>query len=135
MDETRIPLSRRVRDDRITVSVRARLDAPAYVKDAEFRRSDWWDVIVRYDGRHMTLQFGKGLAHNGAEPTPCEVLSSMLADAASLENYPDMTSWLAVHGYEDSTEGRTLREQAERQTRQLRRLLDQHFDAYLRETS
>lgn len=84
---------------------------------------DHWKVIVKANGKRMTLHFSKGYGHNGKEPDVCEVISCLASDASSLEGN-DFESWCSDLGYDtDSRKAEKTYKVCERQAAKLRNLL------------
>jgi hypothetical protein len=128
-------LTERITEDQITATATYRDNgAPSYVDD-NMRGMDWWNVTLQFEGRQVTIPFGMGSGHHGAEPTAHDVLSAVLSDASSAENNPSFEDWAGEYGYDtDSRSAEGTYRQVMAQTEKLRAFLGGKYDTYLWET-
>ena len=93
---------------------------------------DAWTVLLRYQGRSMTVPFYMGYGHGGKQPTAAEVLESLVSDAAAYDNVSDVDEFAAELGY-DISEPDELRKVrkiyvgVERNTRKLKQFFGEDF--------
>ena len=114
--------------DRIGIRASSELtEAPEWFEGDEWSSSaTWWSVTLRLDGRRLTVPFGMGAALVG-EPTPADVVSSLVLDARSGElSFHDFCE---DFGYdEDSRRAERTWRQCAAMAPKVRRLLGEHFD-------
>jgi hypothetical protein len=122
-------LRARVREDNVRAVVKFRGEAPEYTDGMD--SMDWWDVTLKMGRRQMTVPFGMGYGHGGAEPTACDVLSCLLSDVTD-ESFED---WCAEFGYDtDSRRAERTYNAIKKQTKKLRQFLGDKFSDYRFET-
>jgi hypothetical protein len=97
-------------------------------ENPEFKDADGWTVVLKMDGRQMTVPFYKGFGHHGAEPTAEEVLECLALDA--VDNNQTFADWCAEYGYDtDSRRAERVYHACLKSTEKLRRFLGDKFDA------
>lgn len=90
----------------------------------ESRDMNHWRVTLRGPHGRMSLVFSKGYGHNGAEPTPDEVLDCLASDAATVENTNSFEEWCCEFGFEtDSRKAERAYRACVRQAESLKRIL------------
>ena len=102
---------------------------PAMGDDAWAKTATHYRATFRYQGRRMTVPFSTGSAWT-SPPTVADVLNSLVTDARDADEPFD--DWCAIYGYDsDSRRAERIYKAVQRQTRQLRRLLGDDYDAAL----
>lgn len=93
---------------------------------------DDWRVRLECQGRQMRLKYSQGSGWNGKPPILSDVLECLASDAATIENSNGFEDWASDLGFDtDSRKAETSYKQCQKQTDDLRRLFDTHFDRLL----
>lgn len=94
------------------------------------RESHPWTVVLRYQGRQMTINFWTGQLVG--EPDTCDVLTCIAPDASGFDNAGSFEEWASEYGYDaDSREAEKIYKAVEKQTHKLRRLLDDDYETII----
>lgn len=105
------------------------LEGPDWRQDEDGWEHNAYKVRLSYDGRRLTVPWRAGLGITEA-PSARDVLEALLMDAAGYENAPSFEEWAEEYGYdEDSRKAEATYRAVERQTRGLKRLLSDDYDA------
>jgi hypothetical protein len=89
-----------------------------------------WTVTLRANGRRMRVLFHTGPALKTA-PTAADVLECLALDASGYENAQDFAEWCSEYGNEPNAFARSTYRAVERQTKALRALLGDEFEAII----
>lgn len=90
-----------------------------------------WSCRLRCNGRQMTIAYSMGYAHTG-EPELADVLDCLASDASGYENARDFQDWASEYGYDtDRRKAERTYNAVKRQSRKLRNLLGDQYDALL----
>lgn len=96
---------------------------------------DKWRVVLRLDGRSITIPFHKGEGHGGAPPEADEVMEAVLSDVASFLNANGFEDWARDFGYDtDSRYAETVYKACEAMNGRLAYLLLNQKEAWLWQT-
>lgn len=97
--------------------------------DADKWEHDAWKVTLRFQGRQLTTDFRSGTGHGGKEPSPADVLASLILDAdCGDRSFEDFCGDL---GYDpDSRKAERIWKACKRTAPKVRRLLGEHFEAF-----
>lgn len=102
-------------------------------RDEWQRNANPWTVVLRYQGRRMTVPFYTGSGWT-REPTAADVVDCLCSDASGIECARDFDDWCSDLGMDtDSRKAERIYRQSERQTAALRRLLGADYDDVVRE--
>jgi hypothetical protein len=129
--ETRKTLTERIEEDSITI--RAEYQGEDTL-EGDTHYMHHWIVTLTRGKQEMSLDFWMGRLLTDT-PTVEDVLESILLEANSVENAQDFRDWAEDFGYNaDSIKALESFKSSQRQTRQLKRLLGDKYDAYMYET-
>ncbi len=93
------------------------------------RKSNPWTVVLKFQGRRMTVPFWTGSALT-SEPTAADVLHCLLCDASSVEG-STFHAWCDDLGYSsDSIQARDTFLACERLAAKVHKLLGDSFDTF-----
>jgi hypothetical protein len=95
---------------------------PNMADDAWARTATHWRVVLRKDGRQLTIPFSQGSAHT-KPPTAADVLDAIASDIAGVRNAQDLADYMAEYGMDDHNEARRMWQIVERQDEKLQRFL------------
>lgn len=86
-------------------------------------------MVLRYQGRQLTVHFSQGYAING-RPKAKDVLGCLSLDTLGIENARDFSDWCAEYGYsDDSRKAERTYKTIQKQAAALRRLLGDDYEA------
>lgn len=90
---------------------------------------DPWTVTLHYKGRRLTVPFYMGYGHGGNPPTAADVLTSLLLDATSYEQFgDDVDEFTREFGYTSFRDAQRILKAIASQTKRLGKFLREDFD-------
>ena len=97
--------------------------------------STHWKCVLHFDNRQMTVPYSMGSAHSN-DPEIEDVLECLASDASTLEyclnREPSFEEWAYDLGYDtDSRKAERTYKAIKQQAKELRRLLENEYDALL----
>lgn len=99
---------------------------------------DLWRCTFSIPGssrRPLTIEFRRGIGHDGKRPPKDEVLDCLLADASGVADGESFEEWCSNYGFDtDSRLAEKTYVACLKQTERLRTFLGGKFDSYLYDT-
>lgn len=96
-----------------------------------FPDSNSWTITLKYKNRRMTVPFYTGYAF-ATDPTSADVLSCLLMDATSIDNYGTFEDWCSDFGYDtDSRKVEKIYKDCEKTNKKLHKFLGEDFDLFV----
>jgi hypothetical protein len=126
-------MQERIKENNIKISSEY-VDSNPHMNDPKWE-ANHYRVTLRFNRKQLTCYFSMGIGLSG-EPTAEDVLNSLAADAAGVENARDFEDWCSEYGYDtDSRKAEKTFKICQKQAKQLKAFLgDDLYQAFLFDT-